>query len=783
MKSWALAAACAMALSGCASLCPVHKDMGKVEIIRDSWGVPNIFSDTDEGAMYGPGYVSAEDRAFQMYYNLRIIQGRSSEILGNATRKKFPVTSIENDRLMRIMGYTRYAERIAARLDPETKTLLQAYCDGVNDYVAQNPDKLSYMFEKYNVTPETWTPADCLLSWWRMGLFFTKSGLRDSRQYNDIKDGKLDPAKIKEQPFDDTAAVVRRQDVSDEWVQALNDFCKEHGVGKGAGPRGESPKFSNGWVAGPNKTGAGAALVSDPQTPVTNPAFWYQAHVCGETINVRGVGAPGCPSFLIGFNENVAWGGTALGVDQVDMFMLKTDADHPNQYLFDGKWRDMKVFKETILVKGGETKELTVRESHLGPIVTEFAIGIKEGDEVAMKRLPIAMKDRATVQGNFAMMRARDIDEFMKANEDWLFPGMNCVVGDSKGNIGYRPLGALPVRSRHALNNGEAAHPGWESKYDWQGILPGHLLPTVVNPERGWIVTANHRPVGSFYPLPTGLSSHSQGHTNRSYRIYECIEDKNVDSVQEVLDIHFDAVNSARRDYVRYGIYLRDKVKADLSPEALKALEILDPWLKDGAKSDLTAEEYGIAAMVNGGFSNYGKNPLVTKYGYKGYGEYTFIRTMNERIVAGEELGEVETKQIDKVLSNAWKSAVNKYGDDPSQWYDKAVASLRGQKLEYYRSLDGYPGLDPEQDLQIAPLVRFDGGVPGGQPAQSYTHCVPLDDIDSAKAIMPFGQSEQPGSKWRTTNMGNWANSVLHPAPISRKAVEKYAVSLEVLKR
>ena len=147
----ALVIACLLAASSAhLALCD---GAGKVEILRDEWGVPHIFADTDAGAMYGLGYVTAEDRAFQMYYSLRIIQGRLAELIGDVKKINLPVSSVLNDEMMRTIGYARYAERIAANLDPETQRLLQAYSDGVNDYIDQNPDKLSHMFEKIGLDP------------------------------------------------------------------------------------------------------------------------------------------------------------------------------------------------------------------------------------------------------------------------------------------------------------------------------------------------------------------------------------------------------------------------------------------------------------------------------------------------------------------------------------------------------------------------------------------------------------------------------------------------------
>src|SRR5512133_1735226 len=107
-------------------------DYGRVELLRDTWGVPHVFSDTDRGAMYGLGHVTAQERGFQMTYGLRIMQGRLAEVIGDRQKAGRRDTALENDRRMRTFGWARAAARIASNLDADTRGLLDAYCEGVN---------------------------------------------------------------------------------------------------------------------------------------------------------------------------------------------------------------------------------------------------------------------------------------------------------------------------------------------------------------------------------------------------------------------------------------------------------------------------------------------------------------------------------------------------------------------------------------------------------------------------------------------------------------------------
>jgi len=262
---------------------------------RDTWGVPHIFAETDAGAMYGLGYAAAEDRAFQMYYNLRIIQGRLAELTGNV---KIGVSSrqpqgrnsaLRNDIKMRTIGFYRAAQKVAANLEGENLVLLQAYSDGVNDYIRNNPNDLLYLFETFNLEPEPWTPAACIASWWRIALFFSGDGLREMPAYYDIKDGKrrvrsfTAAGAIRGRPIRDDASVIQRDDVTDEWIRKVMDFAQQHNLRRKVDvspPRRRpppSPRFSHAWVVGKDKTTDNSSvLVSDPQTPVRNPSLFYE---------------------------------------------------------------------------------------------------------------------------------------------------------------------------------------------------------------------------------------------------------------------------------------------------------------------------------------------------------------------------------------------------------------------------------------------------------------------------------------------------------------------------
>ncbi|MEW6236635.1 MAG: penicillin acylase family protein [Candidatus Omnitrophota bacterium] len=783
-------------------------EFGKIELLRDEWGVPHIFSDTDAGAFYGVGYVQAEDRAFQMYYSLRIIQGRVSEILGDVPANRRDFSTFDHDKKFRTLGFYRAANRLVGKLDAETVKLLQAFSDGVNDYVAENRTKLLYLFDELGLEPEPWTPADCLASWWHLGNFFAGDGLRDVMQYHNRKNGARPQPAAKEgarpamrdsmealaqraanfkPPVDDAAAVVQEEDISPEWIQKVQNFLQQKSLSfTKDNPSGEvNPKYSHAWVVGGQATTTGGAvLVSDPQTPVRNPSLLYEYHFQGKTFNARGAGVPGSPIILIGWTDRVAWGLTALGADQADMFLLKTDADHPNQYFFDGQWRDMAITKETIKVKGASPQTLTVKETHFGPVVTTIAYDMRPGEEAALKRIPLCQTDNDTIQGAVAMMRARDVKEFSKAIEGWSFPSANIVFGDAQGNIAYWVLAAIPMRSPLALDGENAAHDGSDSKYDWLGTMPYDLLPHVVNPKRGYLLSANHRPIGSFYPTLLGISTGSTGDTSRSWRLRERLQEKKTFTPEEVLAIHYDCVNAPKREILHLGYHMRDVLKAHLSEASLNALAYLEEWYKNGAQSDMAVKGTELVNLLST-FFRMTATELAFVHGGGETGLTRFLKSTQSRIQKNPQadLDDMEKGWIDETLKSAWQSAIAKYGSDPQKWHEAALREAQQETLGYFVSLDNFSALDPQKIVKVPYLTCLDGGTIHSQKAQSYTQWVPMNDIDSAKSLLPIGPSERPGDPLRLSAYEMWSKGELHPAPITRQAVEKYAKNARILSK
>ena len=496
----------------------------------------------------------------------------------------------------------------------------------------------------------------------------------------------------------------------------------------------------------------------------------------------------GSPIILIGFNERVAWGVTALGADQADLFILKTDAEHPNQYLVDDQWLDMARREEVINVSGEDAVTMTVRETIFGPLVSDFVWQNPDGQEVALSRVPMVETDHETLVGALGMMRARSCEQFAAALPGWRFPTANCVFGDAEGNIGYWSLGALPVRSPLAGGDGGHAQDGSTRQGMWRGMIPYEMLPHCMNPKRGYLVTANHRTIQSFYRVPFGNMTGSAGDTDRGLRIKQRIqqhlEETGDFSPADVLAIQYDTVNVWKREIVRLGYKTQEENPAGLSDNAKQALRYLRHWYAQGAGTNMNVPGAELVNEMSVVFRG-NVSALVGKYGGGVSGLALFAKSVRDRDAADPDgvVPDDERAFVDMVLDQAFRRTRTKYGLDSKLWHEYAKEALCGQKIGYMESLDGFPGLDSRYDVRLPLLTTVDGATILSQRAQAYTQFVTLHDPDQSKSILPIGSSDDPRSEFRFSTYGDWSRGRLNPAPLSRQAVGELAVSQQLLGR
>lgn len=762
--------------------------MGSIRIIRDKWGVANVIAETDEGAMFGQGYATAEDRLFQMQYVRRLMQGRLAELIGNDFQPENAV--LDHDKLFRLMQYYHYASLKAVNLAPETQKMLQAYADGVNAFVRQHPEKLNPLFE--GQVPEPWTLADELVAYDYFQLppvSSDEAGLRHKMESYALQLGSESAAVqriLEESPrfiVDDPVAVVQQSDVPGAVQNAMVDYASDHpsyeevqqlAAHASPNPPSISYKFSQGWaVGGARSTTGNTLLFGHPQLVVKNPNIWYEIHVQGKTFNARGIGLPGSPGFVVGFTPQVAWTMTALGTDMSDLIRLEMET--PSTYRRDGKVYSIASENQVIGIKNGTPVSITLKRSPLGPIVTPFVPAAKPGEEYVGRTILNWELDHHTIESLLAMMRAKDAFAFGDAIQYFRTPSLNCVFSDSSGNVGYWALAGQITRSSLSPLAGRVAIDGSDSRYDWVEITPAAIRPHVINPSSAVSFSANHLAVGSWYPI---RDSYIGGDNDRSWRLRELLlEDAPVKlSPQNVKAVSLDTVTPFKREIVHGALQASGVQHIVFSPNAEKSLAMLKNWYARGATGAIQFPEDVLASYIPGKFRLDSAGPLVDRYGPAAGGLSRFLKDVENRLALNPNavFDGPELEFFEWALSTAWKSTAAAMGSDPAKWVGNFRAGPGTADLHYMSSLwEDFGSLDPSLDLRV-PGFPVDNAGLNGPFSNSYSQFVDFADVDSSEALLPPAISEHPDSIGYAAQIPLWVNSQLRPAPLSASRVEHY---------
>ncbi len=327
---------------------------------------------------------------------------------------------------------------------------------------------------------------------------------------------------------------------------------------------------SNNWVVSGEKTESGLPLLADdPHLGLATPSIWMQMHLQTKDLNVSGVIFAGVPGIILGHNDKIAWGVTNTGPDVQQLYLEKRNPDNPNEFLFEGEWEEATIIDEPIRVKDGGTLDYQVVETRHGPIVSEFAE--ESGKDTVMSLRWTALDATTELEAILEMNRASDWEEFEKGLEKFLVPAQNFVFASKDGTVAYKANGKIPI-----YENSEDALlplPGWESEYILEDYIPFDELPSVVNPEKGFIATANNKIASDKYPYHI---SNVWAQPYRYERIAEVLESNDSLTAEDMMDLQMDQMNLQAREFVP--IFLGVLEEAMLTDSESAAVSLLEDW-------------------------------------------------------------------------------------------------------------------------------------------------------------------------------------------------------------
>jgi penicillin amidase len=461
---------------------------GEATITRDSIGVPHIKAACVEDAVFLQGYVTAQDRLWQMDALRRFASGELSEIIGKS--------SVELDQEARRLRTLRIAEQHARTVPIEDRRYLAAYARGVNHFIETHRDSLPLEFTILSYDPKPWTITDCVLIGVHMYRDLTTTWKDEIAKATMLANGN---PKL----------------VSELWP-----------VRTGM----ELSPGSNAWALSGALTASGKPiLASDPHLEFALPSTWYMVHLQAPDLNVSGVSLPGAPSVIIGHNDRIAWGVTNLHYDVQDLYIEQLNPA-TGQYIFAGRVEQARAERERILVKGDKAVEFTNWVTRHGPVWTSAGgraltlrwMAAEDGFEFPMIQLN----------------QAKDWREFKAALARFPGPGQNFIYADVDGNIGYQAAGRLPIRRNYS---GDVPTDGSKGETEWDGVIPFEELPNSFNPESGMVLTANQNPFPSDYKYR--ISGNFAPHY-RVRQIHDRLTSKKGWKPEEMLEIQKDVYSS-----------------------------------------------------------------------------------------------------------------------------------------------------------------------------------------------------------------------------------------------
>ena len=553
-----------------------------VTVTRDSHGVPTIEAASLDDLFFAQGYVTAQDRLWQMDVMRRFGGGELSEILGEDLLKL--------DREQRILGLRAAAGKALQRASPRDRSFFEAYARGVNAYLGTHGHKLPIEFRILGYAPKPWQSEDSLVIANQMVKDLNYHYFFDALAREKIL-AKLGPELTADlyvnRSWHDRPPTVMREDlnqpdsnagdsdddddedspdnsVTRERISQPNGLPGDAWSGEDLSDQGLPVNGSNDWVVSGAHTVTGKPLLSnDMHLGHQMPNLWYEAHLHAGPLDVAGVTLPGMPYVIVGHNQRIAWGFTNVGPTVTDVYI--ENFNQQGAYQTPSGWVQPEHRVEVIHVKGKPDVSVEVTTTRHGPVITELVAG--ETRPLALRwtlydalRIPFI-----DVNG------AQNWQDFRRAFSQLDAPGQNVVYADVDGNIGYQTTGKIPIR---AAGDGSLPVNGADNAHEWTSYIPFEKLPSIYNPPSGIIGTANGRITPDKYPNSISMEWEAPWRTERIYHVLESGRQfSSADMLALQTDIHSEADLFAAERLV-YAVDHASKPSA----RAKQAADIMRSW-------------------------------------------------------------------------------------------------------------------------------------------------------------------------------------------------------------
>ncbi len=724
-----------------------------VEVLRDTWGVPHIYASNQHDLFFAQGFVTAQDRLFQIDLWRRIGNGETAELFGEQ--------AIEADRFARLMLYRGDMQAEWKSYAPDAQAIATSFVSGINAYIDTIGDKLPIEFQILGTRPVKWRPEDILS---RMsGIVMTSNWQREIARARLVATTGVEQARLIA-PTDPPQAFgpVPGLDLAAITPKILDSYAAA------TRPLKFPPTTieSNDWVISGALSASGKPLLAnDPHRAIALPSLRYLAHLHAPGWNVIGSGEPALPGIAIGHNERIAWGFTIVGTDQSDLYVEQTQPGDPRQYRVGDQWQPMQVLQEKLRVRGRtEPVDMELRFTRHGAVIYQ--------DDA--RNIAIALKwvgsepGGAAYLGSLSVARAQNRDEFLTALDAWKSPSENFVYADVDGNIGWVAAALTPVRKSW---DGLLPVPGVEGRYEWNGFLATKDLPQSFNPAQGWLATANHNILPKDYPHAI---SYEWAAPHRFLRIEQRLKEKQKFTLEDCQSIQHDATSLPAKALIE--VIRAATLPKDLAPYR----DLLVKW--DGllSKESQAGPLYAVwlQELTKAFFDD-----RLPKDSRTERGDLRNVSMLLSQLAEPDEKiwGSHATQQRDALILKTFTAAIERseqlLGDDSAKWswgklhtvrFEHPLASLGNT----YAAAFNLGPVARTGDVHTPNNTRHDENFRQVHGA-SYRQVFDLADWDRGMVTSVPGQSGQPGSPHYDDLLPLWAEGKYFPLTFSRKKVEE----------
>lgn len=523
----------------------------EVRVLRDTYGIPHIYAQNKKDAFRALGYTMASERLFQMEVARRLTQGELAEVFGEI--------ALPSDKLYRSLMLRPAIERMLAAkkaqglIDTKMWDEMLAFYDGVNYYIDTQP--LPYELTILGIKPRHFEPIDAYILTGHMAYSFG-IGMKADTLMSELA-GKLSPALFQDLrnyvPKATTpapAATTNHEALKPLYDVALSSFF---------------PAFegSNAWLIAPKKSQSGKSIfANDPHIGFSHPSVWVEAHIHTPEFELYGHYLPSLPFALLGHSRHHAWGFTMSLTDDMDLYRETLDRTK-KQVMFKNEWQPYREWTETIKIKGMRDLVLPMIETSHGPALEHLLPEDNLSLKWAFHRL-----ENDPLQALYLMAEAPDMGSFENALKTGTAPGLNVMYADAT-NIAWWIFGDMALKKNP---NSDMIFNGATGADEYERVLTWEEKPHIVNPENGFIVTANSRPQGVREDIRGDWQS-----DDRLQTITKALRERDLWNVEDVKTLQTDNFNLQTKVILEK---LLDKLT--LTPQEssryAKELDLLKNW-------------------------------------------------------------------------------------------------------------------------------------------------------------------------------------------------------------